>query len=182
MSAARANEASGRRRIGPELALALATLGLIALASAGYVWLYPALLPPAQPIAFSHRFHVANKQISCLFCHDQAARDRRAGLPSGETCLLCHRVVAIHHPQIERVRGYFADGEPVPWVRLTMLPDYVHFDHSRHLLRAVDCGRCHGDVAAMDRVYPSRELVKMGFCLDCHRQRQASIDCFTCHY
>ena len=35
---------------------------------------------PAQPIAFSHRLHAGEMQISCLYCHSGAERSRRPKL------------------------------------------------------------------------------------------------------
>jgi hypothetical protein len=32
----------------------------------------------------------------------------------------------------------------------------------------------------MEQAVQARDI-NMGFCMDCHRQRQASIDCLTCH-
>ena len=37
-----------------------------------------------------------------------------------------------------------------------------------------------GEVAGMAQISRKASL-KMGWCLDCHRQYQASIDCWTCH-
>jgi hypothetical protein len=49
-----------------------------------------------------------------------------------------------------------------------------------HLRAQLDCTRCHGNVAGMERLARSVEL-EMGWCLGCHREHQASIDCWTCH-
>jgi hypothetical protein len=43
------------------------------------------------------------------------------------------------------------------------------------------CIICHGDVGSMVKVSQVRAL-KMGDCLDCHRQNSAPTDCTTCHY
>ena len=43
------------------------------------------------------------------------------------------------------------------------------------------CSVCHGDVAAMERVKQVRPL-KMGDCVDCHRDNGAPTDCTTCHF
>ena len=46
---------------------------------------------------------------------------------------------------------------------------------------AATCAICHGDVGSMVRVKQVRSL-KMGDCLDCHRDNDAPTDCTTCHY
>ena len=43
------------------------------------------------------------------------------------------------------------------------------------------CTICHGKVRAMDKVKQERRL-KMGDCVDCHRDNDAPTDCVTCHY
>ena len=135
----------------------------------------------AQPIPFSHRFHVSTKGISCLFCHADALKTARAGVPPVETCMLCHKRIIITHPQIQRLRKYYDDREPIPWERVNRLSEFVFFNHQRHVRAGFDCGRCHGDVAKMDRVKPVVELNNMGFCVQCHRDEEYSHDCLICH-
>ncbi len=48
---------------------------------------------PAQPIAFSHRLHAGELQVSCLYCHSGAERSRHAGVPAANVCMNCHRFV-----------------------------------------------------------------------------------------
>ena len=43
------------------------------------------------------------------------------------------------------------------------------------------CAICHGKVRAMEKVKQERRL-KMGDCVDCHRDNDAPTDCVTCHY
>ena len=43
------------------------------------------------------------------------------------------------------------------------------------------CVICHGDIGGMVKVRQVRSL-KMGDCLDCHRQNSAPTDCTACHY
>ncbi len=48
---------------------------------------------PVQPIAFSHRLHAGELQVSCLYCHSAAERSRHAGIPPANVCMNCHRQV-----------------------------------------------------------------------------------------
>ena len=43
------------------------------------------------------------------------------------------------------------------------------------------CQKCHGDVAAMEKVQQVENL-KMGDCVSCHKDNGAPTDCTTCHY
>ena len=135
----------------------------------------------AQPIPFSHRFHVGTKNLSCVFCHSGVLKTERAGVPPIETCMLCHKRIIVTHPEIKKLREYFDTGTPVPWVRVNRLGEFAYFNHQRHIRAGFDCGRCHGDVASMDRVKPAVVLNNMGFCVQCHRDEEYSHDCLTCH-
>jgi respiratory nitrate reductase gamma subunit len=48
---------------------------------------------PIQPIAFSHRLHAGELQISCHYCHSNAESGPHAGLPAASVCMNCHRFV-----------------------------------------------------------------------------------------
>jgi hypothetical protein len=142
---------------------------------------YPAGLGKKQPIPFSHRLHSGKKEISCVFCHDSVLDSASAGIPPLQRCMLCHEKIIIHYPPVEELRTHYKVGEPVEWERINALPDHVQFHHGVHISAGHDCGQCHGDVAAMDRVVPENEF-DMGFCIQCHRDRDASIDCLNCHH
>jgi hypothetical protein len=153
-------------------------------------YLLPATYPPEQPIAFSHRVHAGDKNISCVFCHPgvlpaeyagiTTTGTPSAGVPPLQTCMLCHEKIIIHHPEVVKVREHYFQKEPVIWAKVTYLPEFVYFNHTVHINQGIDCGHCHGDVKAMDRVALVHDF-KMGWCLECHKQNNASIDCYACH-
>jgi hypothetical protein len=68
---------------------------------------------PAQPIAFSHRQHAGELQISCLYCHSGAERSPHAGIPATSMCMNCHRFATAAtqtvRAEIEQARQ---DGRP----------------------------------------------------------------------
>lgn len=161
------------------LALTLAALG--ALAFIIYNLVFPYRVGPAQPIPFSHRIHVTERGINCFFCHYTADQSRSAGMPAVAKCLLCHNVIATNFPPVWQIHTYYRNNEPIPWVRVNILPEHVEFTHQMHLANGVDCGQCHGNVAAMDRVASVYQFT-MGFCVDCHRKNNATVNCFNCHY
>ena len=137
--------------------------------------------PRAQPVDFSHTRHVVHAGIDCQFCHAYARRGPVAGIPSVERCVGCHRTILSERPEIERVLDFWEREEPIPWVRVHDLPDYVRFSHKAHVRAGVDCATCHGDVASM-AVARQVESLSMGWCVDCHAERDASRDCLVCHY
>ena len=172
--------ASGRYRPRTQLILVASIVVVIVLTVLGVVY-YPWWLGARQPIPFSHRVHAGTREISCLLCHPGVLRSAVAGIPPVQTCLLCHNRIIVHYPEIERVRRHEQEGRPIAWVRISNLPDLSHFDHSVHLAAGVDCGRCHGNVKAMDRLVLHQDF-NMGFCIQCHRENDATHDCFACHY
>lgn len=135
---------------------------------------------PIQPVAFSHKLHAGDNGIHCLFCHRYAPKSPVAGIPTMATCRACHLFISPNAPEIKKLMGYWDKLEPIPWVRVYWLPDHVYFPHMMHIRARLDCATCHGEVAAMERITRSVKL-KMGWCLNCHRQHKASIDCWTCH-
>ncbi len=158
----------------------VALIGLIAGYYANAMF-YPGT-SPEQPINFSHRIHAGDNEIPCLYCHVQARRSISAGVPSVNKCMGCHTDVAKDRPQIRLLANYFETGEPIPWIKVHDLPDFVHFTHKRHVQADIECQECHGPVETMDVV--SREApVKMGLCLNCHKDNevQHGTDCWTCH-
>ena len=163
-----------------QIALTVLSLVLLGTSVLMYFYFYESRIGPEQPIPFSHRVHVRDKNISCYICHESAPYGARAGIPSLETCMLCHSRIIIHHPEIEKLRAMYEANEPVEWVKVYDMPDFTFFNHSVHLYRKIDCSRCHGNVAAMDRILRVQEFT-MDFCIDCHREYNATTDCFTCH-
>jgi hypothetical protein len=92
--------------------------------------------------------------------------------------------------EITKLQGYWERGEEIPWVEVYRLPDYVKFNHKRHVKAGMLCQDCHGPVQEMDVVYQYPSL-KMGWCLKCHRENldnpknpkyQATMDCLVCHH
>ena len=137
---------------------------------------------PEQPIAFSHALHAGDNQIPCQHCHVHAAHSPSAGVPSVNKCMNCHKAVATDRPEIQKVAQYWENAEPIPWVKVHDLPDFVYFPHKRHVQAGLACQECHGEVQAMTEVTRVSSL-KMKWCVECHRERavENGTDCWTCH-
>jgi hypothetical protein len=141
---------------------------------------------PAQPIEFSHRLHAGDTQIPCLYCHYAATRSHHAGIPAASVCMNCHGLLGRQTAEIQKLRESVLQERPIAWVKVHNLPDFVHFDHSRHVRASVPCQSCHGAVERMTRVEQQMPLT-MGWCLSCHESRGvgehgAPTDCVRCHY
>lgn len=141
---------------------------------------------PEQPIKFSHVVHVQKNKMDCMYCHWNVAKSPYATIPEVETCMGCHNAIkGAGKPEwsaeIEKLTNYYNKGEVIPWNKVHVMPTYVRFNHKRHVKAGVACQECHGQVGEMPQVERVTSM-KMGWCIDCHRARGASIDCYTCHY
>ncbi len=136
---------------------------------------------PVQPIPFSHKIHAGEFQIPCQYCHIYADRSPVAGVPSVRLCMGCHQITAAQKPEIVKLKGYWDRGEPIPWVRVHILPGYVHFTHQPHILHGLPCQECHGPVETMVRLRQVASL-DMRWCVNCHEKRGADRDCLICHH
>jgi len=147
-----------------------------------FYYVYPEqAIGPKQPIYFSHRIHAGVKEISCRFCHPYVDRSQNAGIPAVGLCFICHSTIIPQHPQIVKERWHLDTKTPVPWVRIYYIPDHVKFNHQPHIRANIDCTACHGDVKRVDRLV--RVDFKMAFCVDCHKQKNAALDCWlACHH
>lgn len=145
---------------------------------------------PDQPIAFPHTKHVDELGLDCIFCHRNVNKGAAATVPSAGLCLTCHQVIGDDLPEVEKLREMVADDRPIDWVRVHRVPDHVHFVHEAHIRffserdgipESAVCATCHGDVAQMEKVEQVLPL-KMGDCVECHRDNGAPTDCSTCHF
>jgi hypothetical protein len=157
----------------------------VVLGTAVGLWANAAFYPgtaPEQPINFSHQIHAGDNEIPCMYCHTQARRSISAGVPSVNKCVGCHNNVATDKPQIKKVMGYWENKEPIPWIKVHDLPDFVYFPHKRHVQADVECQTCHGPVETMDVITREAPL-QMGWCLECHKAQEVEhgTDCLTCH-
>ncbi len=137
---------------------------------------------PVQPINFSHKIHAGDNKIPCMYCHIFADRSRVASVPSVQRCMGCHKTIKTDSPLIQQLTAYWNKKEPIPWVKVHNLPDYVYFPHKRHIRAGLDCSLCHGNVPTMARIRRIAPL-QMGWCINCHDSRRVKNgrDCWTCH-
>ncbi|MCO6429810.1 MAG: cytochrome c3 family protein [Deltaproteobacteria bacterium] len=146
---------------------------------------------PEQPVKFSHITHVQKNKMECQFCHWTVAKGSYAAIPEVETCMGCHGGIVGANPtspllneeqkkEISKLVEYGKNKEPIPWVKVHVMPDYVKFNHKRHVKAGIGCHECHGQVPEMEQVERVSSM-KMGWCISCHRDQGATIDCYACH-
>jgi len=128
---------------------------------------------PDQPIKFSHKVHVGENGIDCMYCHTTVEQGKSAGIPAANLCLNCHIIVreGTNSGKFEIAKVVEANetGEPIDWIRIHNLPDHVFFSHAVHVGSGkLDCAQCHGPVEDMAIMEQHSDL-SMGWCVNCHR-------------
>lgn len=136
---------------------------------------------PEQPIHYSHVTHAEMNQIECQYCHSGVNKSPFATIPSVESCMGCHKLVRTDLPEVQLIKKYFEEQKPIEWKPVSNLPQHVFFTHERHVKAGVGCQMCHGQVQRMETVEKVSSF-KMGFCVSCHRERGATVDCAACHH
>jgi cytochrome c2 len=155
---------------------------------------------PIQPIHYSHRIHAGSNGINCKYCHSAARVSKNAGIPSLNVCMNCHKNIsevsdttatpdhskAFYDGEIQKLyaavgwdqstQKYTGKTQPVKWVRIHNLPDFVYFNHSQHVTVAgVECQTCHGPVQTFE-VMKQFSPLTMGWCIDCHRKTDVKME------
>jgi len=153
--------------------LLVALLLLIGLAVLAYYAIRSPLVTEvgvakAQPVAYSHRQHVGGLGLDCRYCHTAVEESNTAGIPPTETCMGCHAQVAPDAASLELVRASQEEQQPLEWIRVHDLADYVYFNHAIHVRQGIGCETCHGRVDQMAVVAKVQNL-QMDWCLECHR-------------
>jgi hypothetical protein len=106
--------------------------------------------------------------LDCRYCHSSVEETNFAPIPTTETCLGCHAQVATEALSLAAVRASFQDNQPLEWLRVHDLADFVYFDHSIHISKGIGCESCHGRVDQMP-VISKAQTLRMDWCLACHR-------------
>ncbi len=167
-----------------------------------------------QPIAFSHYVHASELNIDCQYCHYEARRSIHGGVPPLQTCMGCHAHEKLESPEVQKIHLAWCgqtkctpkedalgqlvpepNSTPVEWNKVHDLPDYVWFNHSRHLAGGLQCTECHGQIKLqgqytlepipndpegrkyrkVEKVMVRETTLQMGWCLECH-ESHPSID------
>ena len=104
---------------------------------------------PRQPILFRHtrmagapvwqtndkgeQVNVGGFGIPCVYCHTMPYKGRHSTVPSTAVCMNCHTSVGLNREWVLKMKDYWDRGEPIPWVKVHDLPDFVYYDHSAHV-------------------------------------------------
>jgi len=150
----------------------LAGLGVLAVVG-GYAYVsHPRNLDtgyaPEQPVPYSHKLHAGTMGLDCTYCHYTVTKAAFAAIPTTEVCMNCHNKVKEKSEKLAPIRESYKTGDPVEWIHIHKLPDYVYFNHRAHVTAGVSCVSCHGRIDQMVVVRQVQPL-NMGWCLECHR-------------
>ncbi|MCB0764524.1 MAG: cytochrome c3 family protein [Flavobacteriales bacterium] len=147
---------------------------------------------PEQPIKFDHTLHAGadNLAINCQYCHSSASKSKHAGIPTANVCMNCHKSVDAGKKtgtaEIAKIyaaigwdpstQSYTGKEEPIRWVKVHNLPDHVYFSHQQHVtVGQLECQECHGPVDTEMDVVEQWSPLTMGWCIDCHGQKEVKM-------
>ncbi len=198
-------------------------LGLLAVLAVYGVWNWLMWIgvykgyKPEQPIYFSHKIHAGENKIDCQTCHSGAKYGKVSEIPSMNVCMNCHRLISEYNGkyvepgkskefytgEIQKIyaatgwdpekQQYTGKTQPVEWVRIHNMPDFVYFNHSQHVVAGeqaimsafnkknpdnqidVVCKACHGKVDTMNVVQMANDFT-MGWCIECHRTTEIDMN------
>lgn len=134
-----------------------------------------------QPIAFSHELHADQNQIPCQYCHLYARRSFSSGAPPVSTCIGCHGtnaapLVKPESAEVNKMRDYWEKEEPIPWVKVHDIPDFVRFPHKVHI--NADSSRLKNELAdTCDETNSPRSLA----CRVKYFKQGGDNRCVACH-
>jgi hypothetical protein len=138
---------------------------------------------PVQPIEFPHNTHIKQGLMCTEYCHENVTKGPVAGLPSVNTCMICHSSIATDRPRIQQITAMQQKGIDLAWQRVYGYPaqSHVRFNHAPHIRAKVECTTCHGNIAEQTVAQRNVNLT-MGYCVNCHNENKAPVDCLTCHF
>ena len=135
---------------------------------------------PTQPIKFSHKIHVKENKIECIFCHNSPEFSRESGIPTTNVCMICHNKIKTGKMsgqfEINKIKNSFKDKKPIEWIKVHNLPDHVFFSHAQHVsVGEINCKTCHGDIEEMN-ITSQYSTLSMGWCVECHRESEVQFE------
>jgi hypothetical protein len=96
--------------------------------------------------------------------------------------MTCHATVRTDSSEIQKLVGFHAKKEDVPWRRVYRVPDYVSFSHTVHMASgtSMTCESCHGEVRDLTVMQKLKDT-SMAACMACHTEKAAPNRCDSCH-
>lgn len=127
----------------------------------------------------------------CMNCHANIVEGTTTGK---EELQKIYDAVGYNPETREYIKDY--KQKPIEWIRVHNLPDLSYFNHSQHVtVGGLECQQCHGNmqektvgqVATMEELNNQENNIKdgiefdhptltMGWCIDCHRQKEVNME------
>ncbi|MCU0963293.1 MAG: cytochrome c3 family protein [Pirellulaceae bacterium] len=130
-----------------------------------------------QHTGFSHRRH-AQEGLTCNACHYGFETEKRAGMPTYKTCLVCHGTAdnRPNYPYELEIQKH----DPAEAFASTWRSYDLKFSHATHHERAIFCIQCHDAVDAADALSDAHRPAAHT-CEECHIAAGIGTACDLCH-
>ena len=128
-------------------------------------------------VRFDHQYHIQDEEIECETCHTEATTSATGAdnlFPDHDACSDCH------DPDDDDGCGDCHTNTDDPSGFPEIVKYSTLFSHKMHNEKGLNCEDCHSVVAKKTYVLPY-ELPDMANCMDCHDERNASLECESCH-
>ena len=127
----------------------------------------------------------------CMNCHANIVEGTNTGKKEIQKI---YDAIGYNPDTREYIKDYIQ--KPIEWIRVHNLPDLTYFNHSQHVtVGGLECQQCHanmqektvGQVATMEELNNQENNIKdgiefdhptltMGWCIDCHRQKEVNME------
>jgi len=127
----------------------------------------------------------------CMNCHANIVEGTNTGKKEIQKI---YDAIGYNPDTREYIKDYIQ--KPIEWIRVHNLPDLTYFNHSQHVtVGGLECQQCHanmqektvGQVATMEELNNQEYNIKdgiefdhptltMGWCIDCHRQKEVNME------
>lgn len=140
-------------------------------------------------IIMNHQFHLEGVGAQCTDCHRNISHDKiepvtnrprmefcfQCHQVNRETCSKCHTKGHMNPPKQAKARRSVCSKCHPKFEDKEISIYGIDFSHRRHLVKAIDCNKCHSNVEKHGTIIRARSE-----CIECHHSLPDS-NCTRCH-
>lgn len=146
----------------------------------------------ADPVVFSHEYHLAKYNNNCKICHDaifnlkNKKRFTMAEMERTKSCGACHTGIKAFSVSSEKDCVRCHKGKPKEITYAVKGLGTAGFSHALHIAKTGGCKACHNGkvITGRDRSVTMAEMEKGRTCGACHNGKRAftvTANCGRCH-
>jgi len=136
-------------------------------------------------LIFSHKKHTevgGEIELACETCHQIAENGVKFTIPTHNECSSCHSIEE-GQPSEACLMCHLRTAKKVQVKKKEekkFIIEDIIFSHQIHADIGFDCDNCHKKIRKITKT-PADDIPVMDLCLNCHKEKKASLECKTCH-